>query len=354
MNAWLTKLVDLRDAGTDAMLVTVAATRGSAPREVGAKMIVTARETFGTIGGGQLEYRCARLAFDALASGERAVRFRKFALGSGLGQCCGGVVEILFEHVAAGACEWLDELEMFYAERRPVVMVTTASQKLLVSDGYLYPERAAGDTAVLLTNAQEILRDCRGATTLRLAEGGIALYEPLRDSDFHIAVFGAGHVGAAVVDVLSRLDCRIRWIDSRRGMLPESPPPGVLPIETESPVDEVGALPAGAYYLVLTHSHPLDYEICGRVLARDDFAWCGLIGSRSKRRRFEKLMRQQGMSGQRLDRLTCPIGVDGIAGKRPAEIAIAVAAQMLRVRDAGTGSGTVYLIGNRGQLPSTS
>jgi len=93
-------------------------------------------------------------------------------------------------------------------------------------------------------------------------------------------------------------------------------------------------MPPGTHYLVLTHSHPLDYEICEQVLQRGDFAYCGLIGSVSKRRRFERAMRKQGMSGFLLKRLICPIGVSGIASKKPADIAVAVAAELLRVRDA--------------------
>lgn len=337
MNSWIATLLEFRDAGTDTVLVTVAATRGSAPREVGAKMIVTASETFGTIGGGQLEYRCARIAFDALQDdgGERpGTEFRRFALGSGLGQCCGGVVEILFERIEAAGCAWLDQLAAWYGERKAAVVVTGASQKILVSADAEFAEGTAPDNDSVVATAREILAGRQSAMTERRAGDGLTLYEPVCDSHFNIAVFGAGHVGAAAVDVLSRLDCNIRWIDSRRGVLPRTPPPGVVPIETDTPADEVAAVPTGACFLVLTHSHPLDYEICGRVLERDDFAWCGLIGSRSKRRRFEKLMRQQGMSQRRLDRLTCPIGVGGIDGKRPAEIAIAVAAQLLRVRDA--------------------
>jgi xanthine dehydrogenase accessory factor len=107
----------------------------------------------------------------------------------------------------------------------------------------------------------------------------------------------------------------------------------VTVIGSADPAREVLALPAGAFYLVMTHSHPLDYEICEQVLARDDFSYCGLIGSRSKRRRFEKRMRRQGMPDARLARLTCPIGVRGIDGKRPGEIAIAVTAELLQVRE---------------------
>jgi xanthine dehydrogenase accessory factor len=107
-------------------------------------------------------------------------------------------------------------------------------------------------------------------------------------------------------------------------------PANVTCLESESPAAEVAAMPANAYYLVMTHSHPLDFEICSRILARGDFAYCGLIGSVSKRRRFEKQMRKLGMPATSLERLTCPIGLPGIDSKKPEAIAIAVAAELLQ------------------------
>ena len=95
MNEWIDELNDLVAAGESAVLVTVAGIRGSAPREIGAKMIVTATETIGTIGGGQLEYQSTRIAVGMLDDDQLALR--SFPLGSAMGQCCGGVVEILFE-----------------------------------------------------------------------------------------------------------------------------------------------------------------------------------------------------------------------------------------------------------------
>ena len=92
-------------------------------------------------------------------------------------------------------------------------------------------------------------------------------------------------------------------------------------------------MPPASCYLVMTHSHPLDFEICERILRRGDAAYCGLIGSVSKRRRFEKRFRQQGLSQRIIDRLVCPIGVAGISGKKPAEIAIAAAAEVLRAHE---------------------
>jgi xanthine dehydrogenase accessory factor len=83
----------------------------------------------------------------------------------------------------------------------------------------------------------------------------------------------------------------------------------------------------------MTHSHALDFDICDRILRRNDARYCGLIGSVSKRRRFEKRYRQQGMSQERIDTLVCPIGVDGITGKKPAEIAVATAAEILKIKE---------------------
>jgi xanthine dehydrogenase accessory factor len=155
-------------------------------------------------------------------------------------------------------------------------------------------------------------------------------------SSFNLALFGAGHVGSAVVATMAGLDCNVRWIDSRREIFPGKVPANVTCLESESPPGEVAAMPANAYYLVMTHSHPLDFEICSRILARGDFAYCGLIGSVSKRRRFEKQMREQGMAAAAFDRLTCPVGIAGIDSKKPEAIAIAVAAQLLQTHATST------------------
>ena len=110
-------------------------------------------------------------------------------------------------------------------------------------------------------------------------------------------------------------------------------PTNVRAIEAPDPALEVAAMPVASFYLVMTHSHAMDFEICDRILRRRDAGYCGLIGSLSKRRRFEKRFRQQGMEQAVFDGLVCPIGVDGISGKKPAEIAVAVAAEILKVRE---------------------
>ncbi|MFQ5983127.1 MAG: XdhC family protein [Woeseiaceae bacterium] len=123
-------------------------------------------------------------------------------------------------------------------------------------------------------------------------------------------------------------------------MFPQATPGNVQLVETDRPELEVAAMPPGSCYLVMTHSHPLDQEIVYQILRRDDFSYCGLIGSVSKRRNFERRLRRQGLAPSRLDRLTCPIGIEGIGGKKPAEIAIAVAAEILQIDEAGLGRDT--------------
>jgi len=327
MNEWIDELTDLCAADEAAVLVTVAGVRGSAPREIGAKMIVTANETIGTIGGGQLEYQCTRVAVGLLD--EAQLSLRSFPLGSSMGQCCGGVVEILFEPLGDGMPAWLRDLKALHGQREAAVIATrisrsapgkfvvTADRLFGVSEGDAQPELVSGARAVL-EGDRKPHRDVQ------------LFFEPVVGSDLNIAVFGAGHVGSAVVETLSRLDCNIRWVDSRRAIFRQVPA-NVRAIEASHPELEVAAMPPGSFYLVMTHSHALDFDICDRILRREDARYCGLIGSLSKRRRFEKRFRQQGLSQHLIDTLVCPIGVRGISGKKPTEIAVAAAAEILKV-----------------------
>lgn len=326
MNEWIDELSDLTAAGERVVLVTVAGIRGSAPREVGAKMIVTRDSTIGTIGGGQLEFQCTRLACEMIGFEETPV-LRKFPLGASMGQCCGGVVDILFEPIADILPGWLQDLRALHGQREPAVVVTRLggqATKFVATAGSTFHIPEHGVSADIIDQAREGLESIR--TAHRRDDW---FFETIVGTDFNIAVFGAGHVGSAVVQSMSSLDCNIRWIDSRRNIFRHTPS-NVRTIETPDPAREVAAMPPGSCYLVMTHSHPIDFDICERILWRGDAIYCGLIGSKSKRRRFEKRYREQGMPQHVIDELVCPIGVGGITGKKPAEIAVAAAADVLR------------------------
>ena len=328
MNEWIEELSDLAAAGKPAVLVTVARIRGSAPREAGARMIVTETESIGTIGGGQLEHQCVHIAA-GLLGGDEIPALRNFPLGPALGQCCGGVVDVLFEPVASGLPDWLRDLRAIYGQRQPAVLVTDtrAGGSFIVTGEGVFAAGGNDASTAIVERARVAL--LAGETVLEDA----LLYGAIVGSDFDIAVFGAGHVGAAVVQTLSALDCNIRWVDSRRNIF-RATPANVRAIETEAPALEVAAMPPGSCYLVMTHSHPLDFEICEKILRRGDAAYCGLIGSLTKRRRFEKRFREHGLLQTDIEGLVCPIGVEGITGKKPAEIAIAAAADLLRAYEA--------------------
>ena len=324
MNEWIEELSDLSARGERAVLVTVAGIRGSAPREVGAKMIVTEDATIGTIGGGQLEYQCTRLACDMLGDDETP-SLRKFPLGSSMGQCCGGVVDILFEPLSQTLPTWLRDLHSLHGQRQAAVVITDlagADAKSIVTANDVYGD--GKPSAEIIARARDGLET--GRTAHRIDD---RFYENVVGSDLNIAVFGAGHVGSAVVRALSALDCNIRWIDNRRNIFRKTPA-NVRTIESADPALEVAAMPPASCYLVMTHSHALDFDVCDRILRRRDVVYCGLIGSVSKRRRFEKRFRQQGLQQPDIDRLVCPIGIDGISGKKPAEIAVAATAEILQ------------------------
>jgi xanthine dehydrogenase accessory factor len=329
VNEWIDELCDLSAADEPAVLVTVAGIKGSAPREVGAKMIVTARETIGTIGGGQLEYQCTRVAAGLL--GDEQMLLRSFPLGAAMGQCCGGVVEILFEPLGNGMPAWLRDLRALHGQREPAVVATRISRsapaKFVVTADEVFGVPDGDSLPSMVPRARDLLR-VHGKAERHVQE----FYEPVVVPALNIAVFGAGHVGTAVVATLTSLDCNIRWVDSRRNIFRQVPA-NVRVIESEQPSLEVAAMPPASFYLVMTHSHAMDFDICDRILKRGDASYCGLIGSRSKRRRFEKRFRQQGMTEAQMAELVCPIGVPGISGKKPAEIAVAAAAEILKLHE---------------------
>jgi xanthine dehydrogenase accessory factor len=231
-------------------VIEVLETRGSAPREAGTRMWVSATETRGTIGGGNLEYTALKIAREMLLSSEKQ-KDRRFALGDSLGQCCGGSVTLRF----------------------------TLNAKMAADDAL-----------------------------------------------FDVVLFGAGHVGKEVARILERLPCRLTWIDPRPDVFPASVNAKVV-IE-EEPAWMVDEAPAGAFYLVMTHSHALDLEIVERVLKRTDVAFLGLIGSETKAAKFRLRLRQKDIPAERL---VCPIGLVK-AGKHPAEVAVSAVAQLLERR----------------------
>ena len=196
---------------------------------------------------------------------------------------------------------------------------------------------AAGDTTVAdhhLALGPSLGQCCGGALVLRqqpLSATSLGDW-PAPAPLFHLQLYGAGHVGRAIAQLLAGIQCRVQWIDERAAEFPAEPsPPHLQRLCVDAVQAEVDGAPPGAFYLVLTHSHDLDQRITEAVLRRGDFGYLGLIGSATKRARFLHRFEARGVVPEALARLTCPIGVPGIPGKQPEHIALAVVAQLLQV-----------------------
>ncbi|MYM65819.1 xanthine dehydrogenase accessory protein XdhC [Pseudoduganella sp. FT55W] len=321
MNEWLTAQVS-----EPAVLVTVAIVEGSGPREPGAKMLVTAHGQHDTIGGGHLEMCAIELAREMLSTGPVA-RLERYALGPTLGQCCGGVVHLAFEKIDEPLSDVLAVLRARGREDswRLSAIDGPATALLLDANGAIVA--GAGEDAPMLDRT-------RGTHVLRDADGRRWLADPCFAPRAHLVLFGAGHVGAAIVRMLGELPCTVIWVDEREDMFPASVPANVTVEATDAPEAAVADAPAGASYLVMTHSHALDQRLCEAILNRADVGWFGLIGSNTKRVQFERRMAARGLPQDRIANMVCPIGLPGITSKLPAAIAASVCAQLLMVWEA--------------------
>ena len=307
---WPRVLAGLDRHGRLAM-VTVAATRGSAPREAGARLIVHPDGGFtGTIGGGTLEWKAIAVAQAALTN-PRAPRaeVRRYALGPELGQCCGGSVDLVVEVIAADRRAAVAELAEREASGRLVTRGTITADGVdreIVAGAEMPPGRATLD-----------------ANTITEAFG---------DDRRPLVVFGAGHVGRALVLALAPLPFAVAWVDPRPDAFPANVPGNVTLHRIAEPAEALAGMPAGTFVAVMSHSHQLDLALVHAALADDRFAYVGLIGSQTKRARFEKRLAEAGIAPARVADLVCPIGVGGIRSKEPAVIAAATVAELL-VRD---------------------
>ena len=301
--------------GSHARLVriTVVALRGSAPRDAGASMLVDAERTIGTIGGGHLEWRAIALAREALEDAHApALRWIDLVLGPDLGQCCGGRVELWLERLTQNDLGWLSEA----ANRLRAGRATT-----LVSD------MQAGAAS------HRLLPSLPGARLrlVRDADQDLHLFEPLLGVRPALYIFGAGHVGQALVRLLGELALfDITWIDPRADLLPGNLPVEVRALVCDAPARLARSAPVGTRFVVMTHDHALDFELCRVILQRADANWLGLIGSASKSARFRSRLKREGLALEALSQLHCPIGIPRISSKLPAALAIAIAAQLLQ------------------------
>lgn len=166
--------------------------------------------------------------------------------------------------------------------------------------------------------------------------GGSAsvLLESFVPRPVNLMLFGAGHVGRALIKVLAELPCRVWWVDERESLLQQDVEMAALPdnvtavCDTDA-VDAVARMPGNSYYLVMTHNHQLDYDLCRTILQRDDARYIGLIGSATKWQRFKLRFDHRGIDAQQYQHIHCPVGLSAVSGKLPMEVAVSIAAEII-------------------------
>jgi xanthine dehydrogenase accessory factor len=337
MKPWATIAGALARHGRCAM-VTVADTQGSAPREAGARMIVMPDGGFhGSIGGGALEWRALADARTLLAEDAPQARLRRQALGPELGQCCGGSVRLLIEvfdgaladEVAGLAAREADAGFATIARLSPSLVPAKAGTQRDAGKepgSPLSRGRADGYVGALSRTILETTDSHR--RPVQIAPDG-TIFETFASQTRPLWLFGAGHVGRALVLALAPLPFEVTWIDPRREAFPAATPGNVRSVHLPDPAAALAGAPRQAFVLVMTHSHALDLALVHAALEPERFSYVGLIGSATKRARFRKRLSDLRLSAESISHLTCPIGLAGIASKAPAAIAASVAADLL-------------------------
>jgi xanthine dehydrogenase accessory factor len=260
-----------------AVLVRVHSTEGSAPRDAGAWMAVFTDSLFGTIGGGHLEHQAIERARELLA-----LQLSKSGLEQG----------------------------------------------------------AAAPELMRMALGPSLGQCCGGVVHLSLqrvnAQDAATLRQQLDTPRMPVALFGGGHVGHALAELLARLPVALHWIDSREGIFPDALPAHVVCEHSEPVQGAVASLAPDARVLIMSFSHAEDLDVLALCLTRQrqrgDLPYIGLIGSQTKWASFRHRLEARGFTSEELAHVTCPIGVPGIEGKEPEVIAVAVAAQLLQAR----------------------
>lgn len=312
MRVW-TALGDCVRSTGGAVLVTVVTVDGSAPREAGARMAVGADGGFfGTIGGGTLEWRAIAEAQRLLAgpAADASFRLMSFALGPELGQCCGGRVKLM--------------LEAFSTADLPVVDGFAEAEAL----GRFSTERRIGGPRQRLP----------GPAAEPVSLQGDRLVETFGDDERTLFLYGAGHVGRALVLALAPMPFRVVWIDPRPDAFPAAAPSNVTMVAPVDPVATLASVKSGTFVLIMTHSHALDLALAEAALRAPDVAYVGVIGSATKRARFVRRLGEAGIAADKVGELVCPVGSVGLKSKLPAVIAAGVVVELL-LRDEAVRAG---------------
>lgn len=302
--------------------VSIIDAKGSTPREAGTYMNVSTLAFTGTIGGGTLEQEALTQARKLLSSAQApwTRMVRDYPLGPSLGQCCGGFIKLLFEVISD------DEISVLQDEGENLIAVRQIQSGSPIG----FSHNRKDDDKNWPLSVRHGVRELQSGIQKReakLIDGWFI--EPLGKTLTPLFLYGAGHVGRAVVKAFEDLPFAIYWVDTSNSRYPESIPSSINKLVTQTPQSLAEHAPLDAFHVVMSYSHNLDFEICHAVLAQDKFAYLGVIASKTKRVRFAKRLKEFAIPEHSIARMNAPIGIKGLDGKEPAIIALSLAADLL-------------------------
>jgi len=259
---------NIKKTNTKIIFVRIIDTKGSVPRNENVFMVVTNNKQYGTIGGGELEYRVTNESIKLLNNIDSSKKILEFPLGPSLGQCCGGYIKI----------------------------------KL-----------------IKYKNGKELLLENN-------------LIDEILSNNKNLYIFGAGHVSNALMNKLEGVGFNIFVIDSRENYLTQVKHEYINAILAKNPEIIIKNSPPDSYYLIMTHNHQIDLLICASILKKKSFSFIGLIGSKTKKIRFYKRLLRMNFNEELINKIECPIGMTQIQGKEPDIIAISIIARLLEYK----------------------
>ncbi len=264
----LNDIEKIRLINSSIIYVKIIETKGSVPREKNVFMIISKERQFGTIGGGEFEFRVTKESLKLMQNKNKYKDSFKYSLGPSLGQCCGGYIEV--------------ELIKF-------------------------------DNGLKLLEKLDLKND-------------------ITNQNQNLYIFGAGHVSNALTNKLDGVGFNVFIIDSREEYLNKITNKNINKVLAKNPEIIIQNAPPLSYFVVLTHSHKLDFDISVRILEKNNYIFFGLIGSQTKKIKFKKRLKDYGFKDNVINRIECPIGIGSINGKEPDVIAISIIARLLEIK----------------------
>jgi len=348
MNSWLKPVKTASALNKGFVLLTIISTKGSTPCSNGDKIVFSGAESvFGSIGGGNLEFKALSFAEELLSLNSNGTYLKKYPLGASLGQCCGGYVNVMFESFIQSDAtnSWIKTVSNLLQDNEDFIVATIidsnseiefSSKKFVYLDGTLSPNIDDKKISSLITkSAKDLLLLSDSPTIVQFENQSGALtevcFEKVLTSEVQpVVVFGAGHISRALMPILINLPIKIYWVDDRAEQFDKyQGDTSQIDIICDDFVQSIPDLPDSSYCLVITYSHQIDFEICEKMITQNNFSYLGMIGSEIKGKKFRDRFHQKNFSEEVINKFICPIGDKQKFLKSPAAIAVTIAMDLI-------------------------